>query len=188
MEEICHECEFDESMTSPGDVAAALPPLARAIGDSVRALSPQTARRRPSRQVWSPLEYLGHLRESMAFHRWLIEKALAEDNPRIPMVDPDESVAKAGYGTADADELIGQFERRVHRLCEVLTTLDGNAAHRTLILADNQITAALIARSAWHECHHHHDDIRRLGGLEPIHLRSDSAPSSTTPAKPSSAT
>lgn len=168
MEEICHECEFDASATPPRDVAVTLPPLARAIGNAVRALSPETARRRPSPQVWSPLEYLGHLRESMAFHRWLIEKALAEDNPLIPMVDPDESVSHAGYASADTEELIGQFERRIHRLCEVLMTLDGSAVRRTLVLDDHQITTALIARSAWHECHHHHGDIRRLGGLEPV--------------------
>ncbi|NDJ91368.1 DinB family protein [Mycolicibacter senuensis] len=165
MEEICSECDFDESTASPAKVAAVMPQLAKAIAAGIRSIPDDVVRHRPAPETWSPLEYLGHLRESMAFHRWLIEKALAEDNPLIPMVDPDESVAQAGYRSADTDELIGQFGRRVQRLCELLTTLDDTANHRILTLDGRQITAALVARSAWHECHHHHGDIRRLGEL-----------------------
>ncbi len=73
MEQVCRDCEFDESATPPRAVAEALPGLARAIVASVRALPAETARARPAPEVWSPIEYLGHLRESMAFHRWLIE-------------------------------------------------------------------------------------------------------------------
>jgi DinB superfamily len=167
MEEMCSECGFDESLTQPEDVALALRPLAAAIGEDIGVLSPELARRRPSPGVWSPVEYLGHLRESMAFHRWLIENALAEDNPLIPMVDPDESVAKAGYADADVGALIGQFDRRVDRLCQLLKELTGGAANRTLTLDDRQLTVALVARSAWHECHHHRCDIRGLGGASP---------------------
>jgi hypothetical protein len=166
MEETCSECAFDESLAQPRDVALALPPLATVIGDDIRAVSAQLARRRPSPEVWSPVEYLGHLRESMAFHRWLIESALAEDNPWIPMVDPDESVAKSRYADHDVEALFGQFERRVDRLCRLLNELDGGAVNRTLTLDDRQLTVGLVARSAWHECHHHRVDIRRLGRLD----------------------
>lgn len=166
VEETCSECAFDESLAQPGEVALALPSLAAAVGNDIRALSAELARRRPSPQVWSPVEYLGHLRESMAFHRWLIESALAEDNPLIPMVDPDESVAKAGYADADIEALFGQFERRVDRLCHLLAELDGGAVNRTLTLDDRHLTVGLVARSAWHECHHHRRDIRRLGRLD----------------------
>jgi hypothetical protein len=165
MEETCSECAFDESLAQPADVALALTPLAAAIGDDIRALSAELARRRPSPDVWSPVEYLGHLRESMAFHRWLIESALAEDNPLVPMVDPDESVAKAGYADADVAALFGEFDRRVDRLCRLLNELDGPAVTRTLTLDDRCLTVGLVARSAWHECNHHHGDIRRLGRL-----------------------
>ena len=99
----------------------------------------------------------------MAFHRWLIEKALTEVDPAIPMVDPDASVAAAGYGVGDVDELIGQFDRRAQRLCDVLESLDAQSVRRTVVLDGIRISVALIARSAWHECHHHLGDIRRVG-------------------------
>lgn len=167
MEEICRECGFDQSETLPSDVATELSPVARAIGVSVLAVPGDELRRRPAATVWSPLEYLGHLRESMAFHRWLIERALSEDNPLIPTVDPDESVAQAAYNDADPHELLAQFERRIQRFADVLIALDDDSANRTVTLDGREISVALVARSAWHECHHHLGDIRRLGGLAP---------------------
>jgi hypothetical protein len=103
----------------------------------------------------------------MAFHRWLIERALSENNPLIPTVDPDESVVQAAYNDADPLELLALFERRIQRLADVLIALDDDSANRTVTLDGREISVALIARSAWHECHHHLGDIRRLGGLDP---------------------
>ncbi|MDV3132919.1 DinB family protein [Mycobacterium sp. 29Ha] len=166
MEEICTECHFDESATPPREVPAALASLKIEISDSIRSIPGDELRRRPAPTVWSPVEYLGHLRESMAFHRWLIERAVSEDNPHIPAVDPDKSVAQAEYVNADPDELLTQFDRRIRRLCEALTSLDEAAAVRTLTLDHRRVAVALVARSAWHECHHHLRDIRRIGRLE----------------------
>ena len=166
MEEICSECDFDKSKTPPREVPAALASLALAIGDSIGAIPDDEIRRKPAPGVWSPLEYLGHLRESMAFHRWLIERALAEDDPLIPAVDADESVAQAKYNEADRAQLIAQFDRRIQRLADALASLDDESVTRTMTLGDRPISVALVARSAWHECHHHHRDIRRLGHLE----------------------
>ena len=55
MEETCSECAFDESLAQPADVALALPSLAAAIGEDIRALSAELARRRPAPDVWSPV-------------------------------------------------------------------------------------------------------------------------------------
>jgi hypothetical protein len=166
VEEICTACDFDQSMTPPREVAEALVPLAHAIGEDIRAIADDALRRRPDPTVWSPLEYLGHLRESMAFHRWLIERALTEANPLIPMVDPDASVAQSGYNEADSEELVAQFVRRIHRLAAAVSSINDEAANRTLTLDGRPLSIALVARSAWHECHHHLRDIRRLGHLE----------------------
>ncbi|MGV0793202.1 DinB family protein [Mycolicibacterium sp. XJ1819] len=164
MQDRCDECAFDQSATPPAKVAVALEQVAPQICESMRSIASDVLRRRPRPEVWAPIEYLGHLRESMAFHRWLIEKALAEDDPTVPMVDPDESVAGAGYRDADLEDLIAQFERRIQRLNAQLGALPPDAERRVITLGGQPITVALVARSAWHECHHHLGDIRRLGG------------------------
>lgn len=160
MEDVCTDCGFDQSSTPPAEVRPALERVATRIIDAVRSVSPELLRRRPEPRVWAPIEYLGHLRESMAFHRWLIEQAVAQDHPEVAMVDPDESVAAADYCGADVEDLLGQFHRRVLRLGELLANLPVDAPARGLTLGDRPITVALIARSAWHECHHHLGDIR----------------------------
>jgi hypothetical protein len=44
--------------------------------------------------------------------------------------------------------------------------MDDRAAERTLTLGGRSISVALVARSAWHECHHHLGDIHRLSGAQ----------------------
>lgn len=38
------------------------------------------------------------------------------------------------------------------------------AEQRTVTLDGAKVSSAEIARSAWHECHHHHGDIQRTPG------------------------
>jgi hypothetical protein len=52
------------------------------------------------------------------------------------------------------------------RECAFDESLDGGAVNRTLTLDDRHLTVGLVAPSAWHECHHHRCDIRRLGRLD----------------------
>jgi protein-disulfide isomerase-like protein with CxxC motif len=80
------------------------------------------------------------------------------------MVDPDESVAQSRYNEAQVEQLIAQFDRRIQRLAGAIHALDDEAADRTLTMDGRQIYVALVARSAWHEGHHHLRDIQRLGG------------------------
>ncbi|WP_261570734.1 DinB family protein [Frankia gtarii] len=163
MEQVCSECDFDASAAGVGQVAADLGPVAERIVEHLRALPADVVRHRPGPGVWSPIEYLGHLRESMAFHRWLIERAAAEQTPVIPAVDPDASVAAADYHNGELADLLGQFERRVARLRETITQLDEDLARRTIDLDGRIVSVALVARSALHECHHHDGDIVRAG-------------------------
>jgi hypothetical protein len=147
-------------------VASALVTVGSVVAESIRAVDADLVRRRPARDVWAPVEYLGHLRDSMAFHRWLIERATEADRPLIEHVDPDVSVAAADYRAADIEDLIGQFHRRIGRLADALATLDKGASSRTVLLDDREVSVALIARSSWHECHHHLGDIRRIARLD----------------------
>ncbi|WP_261560580.1 DinB family protein [Frankia tisae] len=163
MEQVCSECDFDASAVGVGQVAADLGLVTGRIAEHLRALPADVVRHRPAPSIWSPIEYLGHLRESMAFHRWLIERATAEQTPVIPAVDPDASVAAAGYRHGDLDDLLGQFERRVARLRETMAQLDEDLARRAIDLDGRVVDVALVARSALHECHHHDGDIVRAG-------------------------
>jgi hypothetical protein len=170
MEDHCAECRYDGRWMSNADVQAALTSLAAQIGTLVRSADDSALRVKPSPDTWSVIEYLGHLRDLMAFHRFVIERAVAEDTPSIANVDPDEFVAAADLRAADRDELLGQFERRVGRLVEFLGTLSAAAFDRPVLFErpapgpSERHDARLVSRSAVHEAVHHRGDIERLLG------------------------
>ncbi|WP_369117760.1 maleylpyruvate isomerase N-terminal domain-containing protein [Mycobacterium avium] len=63
-------------------------------------------------------------------------------------------------GRSHPEDLVAQFDRRIARLVDALNSLSDEAADRTVTLDGRQVSVALVARSAWHECHHHLRDIR----------------------------
>ncbi|MCW2622857.1 MAG: hypothetical protein JWL64_2459 [Frankiales bacterium] len=161
MEERCTECGFDGSQAPPETVAGELRTARDLIQAAVETAPDDVVRRSPGPGVWSPLEYVGHLGDAMAYHRWLLERALAESEPRIPPVDPDASVADAGYRDGVVPEVVGRFSRRIDRLAVAVTALAPGDLDRRLHVEGREVTVALVARSAWHECFHHQGDIAR---------------------------
>jgi hypothetical protein len=164
MEDHCAECGYDGRLLSLDEVGSRLalvPQRVRAICDRA---SDESLRARPEAGGWAAVEYVGHLRDLMAFHRWLIERAQSEAEPAIGPADPDVAVAEAGYIDAGPDDLLDQLDRRVQRLVAVVEDLDETRARRRLTLdgADGPIDVGVVVRSALHEAHHHLGDLERL--------------------------
>jgi hypothetical protein len=165
----CDECGFDGRPLTLKDVSAQLRDVPAGVQALLAGSDEPSLRRRPDPTTWSAVEYLGHLRDLMAWHRFLIERAVEEVRPKVPPVDPDQSVASSGYGDADVEELTGQFVRRVERLCGRIDSLRPGEETRVVEwIGGNDIDVDLIARSALHEGFHHTGDIRRVLDQRPI--------------------
>ena len=162
MDDHCAECGYDGRSLTVQQVATALTALPTDIEALVRSAADAALRTRPAPTTWSALEYLGHLRDLMAFHRYVIERALAEDAPTLELVDPDEFVTDAGYRDADADELLAQFARRVARLVTFVEGMDQGAFTRTFRFGDESLDLRLVVLSALHEGVHHRGDIETV--------------------------
>jgi hypothetical protein len=161
MDDHCDECGYDGRAMTIEDVVASLRQLPEQITATVAPASDERLRARPQADSWSAIQYLGHLRDLMAYHRWLIEQALADDRPVVASADPDASVANSGYQQANRDDLLSQFARRVERLSGLVESLSPSALARPLVL-DRPIDVQLVARSALHEGVHHRADLARL--------------------------
>jgi hypothetical protein len=164
MEDRCAGCGYDGRPLAFAEIAshlALVPQRVRAIHNRA---TDEALRARPEAGGWAAIEYVGHLRDLMAFHRWLIERADAEDEPTIGPADPDVAVAQAGYIDATPNDLLDRLDRRVRRLAAVLEDLDEIRARRRLRLdeTDRPIDVGVVARSALHEAHHHLGDLERL--------------------------
>jgi hypothetical protein len=167
VEDHCDECGFDARDLTTHEVAGRLLLLPEQVRSVLEGMDDTALRRRPDPRTWSAIEYLGHLRDLMAYHRFLIERATAEERPAVESVDPDTTVASAGYAHASLDDLLGQFARRVDRLVTLIDSLDAEAVDREIALGDREIDVTLVTRSALHEGHHHTLDLTRLARPRP---------------------
>lgn len=163
MDDRCSECGFAGTALEVAEVAERL----RALPYHVTALplrDGDVLRRRPDAAGWSPIEYVGHLRDAMRYHRVVIERALAEEEPRIPPVEPDIFVTQGDYQHAYADELLDQLGHNIDRLAALLDSLDNKAAQRTVVVErpPRTVDISFVARSALHEGVHHLGDLKRL--------------------------
>jgi hypothetical protein len=161
MDDHCDECGFDGRSMTIDTVIESLRQLPPQISAVVTPVDPARLRMRLQPDTWSALEYLGHLRDLMAYHRWLVEQAVVDDQPVLAAPDPDAAVANSGFQDADRDELLAQFARRVERLAVLLEGLSPPALDRPLII-DRPIDVRLVARSALHEGYHHRADLARI--------------------------
>jgi hypothetical protein len=165
VQDYCEECGFDGRDLTTGEVSARLGHVPGEVRSALSVDDPAVLRQRPDPDTWSPVEYLGHLRDLMAWHRFLIEQGVAEDRPAVPIVDPDASVATSGYADADLDQLFEQFARRVERLRARIDALEpGQASRKIQWVQGEEIDVELVARSALHEGFHHTADLHRLTG------------------------
>src|SRR3954469_23287130 len=71
VDDYCDECGFDGRAMTISEVVASLRRLPDEIGATVAPLTDERLRTRPAPTTWSAIEYLGHLRDLMAYHRWL---------------------------------------------------------------------------------------------------------------------
>jgi hypothetical protein len=168
VEDHCEECGFDARSWTTAQVCAGLRDLPAEVTVVLSGVEEPVLRRRPNPTTWSPVEYLGHMRDAIAYHRFIIEQALAETRPSLDHVDPDAAVDAAGFADASIDNLLGQLDRRVERLCTLVDGLEPAGRTRTVVRSDgSEIDVTFLVRSALHEGRHHTGDIERLTGRGP---------------------
>ncbi len=138
---------------------------------SARATAPRFAvvaddrdrlRAKPDPDVWSPLEYVVHLRDSVRYHGALTNRALKEDRPEFAAPDPDAIAQHQNYNDADPDDVLDSLEEQTTRFATRARLLDDDDLDRVVIRAGNEITVRSMIGNVAHEGHHHLQDVQRL--------------------------
>ncbi len=93
----CPECGFVYESVDPGEIPGVLRGLANRFSTRINGIDDATLRRRPNPAVWSPLEYLCHVRDVFLIQRDRAVLALVEDRPSFPRMYRDERVDLARY-------------------------------------------------------------------------------------------
>ena len=165
--ERCEECGFDPESVTPATAAGAVrelgpryrAPLTRFLpGEDGAAVLSQ----RPAPQVWSAIEYAGHVRDVLVLVDRRVAQVLAEHDPELEPVDLEAAVEGGGYRELDALTVADELAAAADRLASALEALAPEDWKRSGRRAGEPRSVLDMARRAVHEGSHHLLDVGRV--------------------------
>ena len=156
----CPECGLVASSVGEGALGVAIVEEARGWDDLLtRFGDAPSLLARPAPEVWSALEYAGHVSDTLTLFVDRIELAIDIENPRFEYQDQAAAVLERRYNDADPAEVAAAICSNAKRFAEVLDTLPSDAwARGGTRLEDEFFDVTLLARFALHEVRHHRVD------------------------------
>ena len=153
----CPDCGFDTS-DNPGVKVPAVLHAANERWSNLLA-RPGIADR-PAPGVWSPLEYICHVRDTCVMITGRARRMLAEDDPELPVWDQDEAAVRGRYAEQDPalvdDELADAADAAGAVFAGVRPEQWSRPGHRS---DGTAFTVETLAQYLVHEVQHHLHDV-----------------------------
>jgi len=131
----------------------------RAVGDSAKV--------RPTAEVWSPLEYGCHYRDVLLAQRERVLLALVEERPTFASIYREQRVELARYNSEEVDTVVAEVEMAAELIAWVFEGLSSEQLARPCIYnypEPRERTVEWLADHTLHEGEHHLRDIERQLG------------------------
>ncbi|MFN8024185.1 MAG: DinB family protein [Acidimicrobiales bacterium] len=160
--ETCDVCGFAWDTVAAADIPTRL----RAALDgylAVLASGDDSISVRPAPDVWSVMEYCGHVRDVMFNLRDRIVLGLAEDHPTPKPMYQDVRIENGLYADDTPTAMALELTAGIGLLAKAVAALDDARLARTLVYgwpreADRSL--AWVAAQAMHEAEHHLADVQ----------------------------
>lgn len=121
-----------------------------------------TSRCRPAPEVWSPVEYLCHVRDVFVSHLIRLHRARTEEDPGLEPMFNDLRTRRLRYGERDASSTLDELEAAVAGLLEEVERFRPEDWSRPVHRLPGEVrTARWLLRNAAHEGIHHLGDLGR---------------------------
>jgi hypothetical protein len=158
LERVCPECAFDVHSFERSQMGAMIRSNARAW---TQVLSERDdLGRRPSEDVWSPLEYACHVRDVFALYDERLALMLDQDDPEFPNWDQNATAVSERYVDQDPATVSEQLQQRAHELAASFDRIDGEMWDRRGRRSDGaSFTVETFARYLIHDPIHHLHDV-----------------------------
>lgn len=165
--ERCAECGFDYASVAAADLPARL----RAVGPAMRARLGGAGRdaavlsRRPAPDVWSAIEYAGHVRDVLLAQRERVLLALVEDRPSFASIHRDARVDLVGYATEAPGSVAGGVDLAAGMLARVFERCSAAQLARRCVYVypePAERDVLWVGRHTVHEAEHHLGDVDRV--------------------------
>ncbi len=163
--ELCTNCGFDPSSVGEDRLGPELQRLATGYVEVIAEASSSgcaSLSSRPSEDVWSILEYVGHV---MFIYETLCEMCRGVDEDELwPFdgPDPDEHVLTSGFNDVAAAAMSAQIGEAGERVRAALESLEPGALGWKFAFNGNAVPLGLLAVAFVHESHHHLQDVTEL--------------------------
>jgi DinB superfamily len=156
----CPECGLVASSVGEGDLGVAIVEEARQWDDLFVPLSDGPwLSARPAPEVWSALEYAGHVRDTLTLFADRIQLAIDVENPRFEYQDQEAAVIDRRYNDEDPHELAAAIRTNAEGFAQLLNMLPSDTWVRGGVRQQDEFfDIALLARFALHEVRHHRVD------------------------------
>lgn len=166
----CRECGFEYDLS---EAWAAGPAIVDGTAELARALVSlgNDARRRRHDDVWSPLEYVCHVRDVLLVQRERVLAARRLDRPSFAPMGRDERVEHDGYLDQEPADVARQLNDAAMLFANVVRRLAEEDLDRTVMYsypAAYERSLRWVAVHTVHEVRHHLQDVHRQ--LEPGRL------------------
>jgi len=154
----CPDCGFDARLPGRSDLAPLTLEMARRWESALVGIDEPA--RRPSPAVWSPLEYACHSRDVLALASFRVQLMLAEDAPRYPNWDQDETALAEDYSSQDIAVVREQLAHEAERFAFVVAAVPDDGWARTGLRGDGaEFTVESFTRYLLHDPIHHLTDV-----------------------------
>lgn len=161
---VCPKCGLDYDTILPADGVAALRSYPRRYGEYFPDRDDDekpdgVIHRRPEPTVWSMLEYLGHVTDSITVLADAVRRMTTEDHPTLGFFDPDKRAEEERYNERAKDDAMQRFTAAASQAADVIANVDRNAWSKTAEFPWGERDALVTMRNLVHEGYHHLRDI-----------------------------
>lgn len=159
LERPCPECGLDSRAFPREEIPARLRENAAAW---LPVLARPDVRDRPRPDVWSPLEYACHVRDTCRVYDGRLSRMLTEDDPLYANWDQDETAVAERYAEQDPAAVGPELTAAADALATRFATVEGGAWQRPGRRSDGAaFTVETFARYLLHDPVHHLWDVTR---------------------------
>lgn len=161
LERVCPECGFD-AKTFPREQVGS---MIREVADSWReVLNQPDAARRPSPDVWSPLEYACHVRDVFRIFGDRLDFMLTTDSPQFANWDQDETAISERYAEQEPQAVGDDLSANASTIAVAFDSVAGGQWDRSGDRSDgSRFTVESLARYLIHDPIHHLHDVASAG-------------------------
>lgn len=162
---VCEACGFGFAAVSVEQARALIEALPGRYRSAVAGMSGEVLREHPAAGVWSPIEYLCHVRDVFVTHLIRLHRSRTEDDPGLEPMFNDLRSRRLRYQEREARATLDELEAAVAGLLEEAARFRPEEwSHTVHRLPGERRTARWLLRNAAHEGIHHLGDVSGRAG------------------------